>query len=75
MLESLCVLFGSYLVIALFYFGLQFLTLAIYRRLFGLLYRNVSEEYADPVSFWVAMSLPLSLICWIVYLYIQFTFR
>jgi hypothetical protein len=30
---------------------------ALYRRLFGILHRNISQEYAEPVSFWVTLAL------------------
>ena len=42
--------------------------LILYNRLFGLLYRHVSEECAEPVSFWIVMLLPLGSVWgWITY--------
>jgi hypothetical protein len=41
----------------LLYLGGQFVALSIYRRLFGILYRRVSPEYAEPVSFWVTTAI------------------
>jgi hypothetical protein len=46
---------------------ISFVMETIYNRLFGLLYRHVSKEYAEPVSFWITM-LPLgSMWGWIIY--------
>jgi hypothetical protein len=67
-IERECIFYGFIIPIVV---GLQYLTLAIYNGLFGLLYRRVSQEYAEPVSFYVALSLPLSITGWIVYLYIK----
>ena len=48
--------------------GISFVMETIYNRLFGLLYRHVSKEYAEPVSFWIAMCLPLGSVWgWIIY--------
>jgi hypothetical protein len=59
---------GSVLASCLLCIGGQFVVLAIYRRLFGILYRNVSAEYAEPISFWVTMVLCFSLTGYIVVL-------
>ena len=51
---------------------IQYVSLAIYKRLFGVLYRYVSQEWAEPISFYVALSPALSVWGWIVYFYIKF---
>jgi hypothetical protein len=40
--------------------GISLVMETMYNRLFGLLYRHVSKEYAEPVSFWITMLLPVS---------------
>jgi hypothetical protein len=55
MLKTIEVMVGVAVApIGVCFFG-QFLALSVYRRLFGILYRHVSVEYAEPVSFWVTM--------------------
>jgi hypothetical protein len=46
----------------------------IYAMLFGVLYRNVSKDYAEPVSFWLTMALPVSCLGWSIHLFIKFNF-
>jgi hypothetical protein len=51
---------------------IQYVSLTIYDRLFGLLYRYVSQEWAEPISFYIALLPALGVWGWIVYLYIKF---
>jgi hypothetical protein len=52
---------GVMLASGLFVIGGELLAYSLYRRLFGILYRNVSVEYAEPMSFWVTMALCVGL--------------
>jgi len=45
-----------------FTYASEFLICALYRTLFGILYRNVSETYADPISFLLSPILYFSMI-------------
>jgi hypothetical protein len=59
---------------AIAYLGGCVVFLTIYDRLFGILYRHVSEEYAEPVSFWLTLSLALSGIGWVIHFFIKVNF-
>jgi hypothetical protein len=68
MWESILLFVVSESVIIALWFGVYWLSLAIYNRLYGLLFRHVTKEYAEPVSFWVTMGLGFGGIGYIVLL-------
>jgi hypothetical protein len=61
----------GFVILWLFHVAVQLATMGLYRRLFGILYRNVSEAYAERISFWVITALWLSGIGYIINLTIR----